>query len=168
MNTLECNSPFQIRWLTSIAFLVFQSTSPQLAQAEVLPPLKDSEPQVFRLKLTDRSGVSEWVRVEVNGQRVKVLHSTVMPSGLSQILSLTGMPVPIGHTWFDHPTTAISFQPERCKDTSCTLIGIDSLELPLGTDVSRGEFTVQYIESDVKRSVSFNVPSPVIDRKSVV
>lgn len=49
---------------------------PQVAQqtTESVPP---SKPQVIKLKLNDLSGVSEWIRAEVTGTQIKLLHTVV-------------------------------------------------------------------------------------------
>ena len=161
---------FKVWWTVTIATLA-QGAS---VQTQIPPRL---ETQVIKIRLTNLAEVSEWVRLEVTGRHVKLLHTTVAPSEFAKALSVAagvpsafsdsitaravgvfaGFPA-IAHTWYDHPTTGVFFQPEGCDQPSCTITGTNTLELPEGIDLLRGQFTIQYTESNLQRSVTFKVP----------
>ncbi|KAM3113269.1 hypothetical protein [Phormidesmis sp. 146-33] len=124
--------------------------------------------QVIKVKLNELAGVAEWVRVEVNGNRVRLSHSITSPSGISRALRSV-IPLSINNTWYDHPTTRIVFQPDGCQETmpasilptrtgSCIIVGRDFVDLPPGTNLFNGRFTVEYTRSDLPSSVTFRVP----------
>jgi hypothetical protein len=121
---------------------------------------KENVKEDIKIRLNDLNDVSEWVRLERIGKQVKLIHTVVAPNGLVKTIgSLSPIPIPpLEHTWYDHPTTGVSFQPEGCIQPSCTIAGANTLELPEGSDLSKGQFTVSYTESNLQRSVTFKVP----------
>jgi hypothetical protein len=68
------------------------------------------QPEIIKFKLNELSGVSEWIRVEVTGNQVKLVHTVVSPSGIAKGLTRLTM-VPISHTWYDHVTSRSFFLP---------------------------------------------------------
>jgi hypothetical protein len=131
----------------------------QLAQQPTEPVQKPTAPQVIKFKLNDLTGVSEWIRAEVTGNQVKLLHTVVAQSGLSKAISSAAMlPIAIGHTWYDHPTSQVVFQPDGCEQSDCLVKGINSVTLPAGTDFYQGRFTLEYTESGWLRTITFKLP----------
>lgn len=142
---------------------------------------QDIVSQVIKVKLNKVSNVSEWVRIERTGNQVKLLHTTIAPSFVAKAISvvagipsifsdsgtarafdiISGLP-PLAYTWYDHATSRILFQPDGCegaKETApCVLTGTDTIELPAGTNLSEGNFTVEYTERKLLRTVTFRVP----------
>jgi hypothetical protein len=120
------------------------------------PPI---QPEVTRFKLNDLSGVSEWIRVEVTGNQVKLLHTVVTQSGLSKgITRLTMLPIAVNHTWYDHETFRTIFRPNTCQSSECLIAGVDSVLLPAGMTIYDGEFILEYKESGWIRTITFKVP----------
>jgi hypothetical protein len=114
--------------------------------------------QTIKFKLNDLSGVSEWIRVDVSDRQVKLLHTVVSASGVAKaVSSATRLPA-FAHTWYDHPTTRIFFQPEGCTQTECLITGTDTVTLPDGISVYQGQFTLEYTESGWQRTITFKVP----------
>ena len=124
--------------------------------------------QVIKLNL-DRSGENdEWVRIEKQANKVKLLHTTKVKDGLVSgaldgALGFVPFPLPFvkanKYDWQDHRVTKVSFKSNSCKTDSCTITGTDSLVLPEGTDIYAGLFTIDYREKDLKRSLSFKIPA---------
>ncbi len=116
--------------------------APQVAQqtTESAPP--PTKPQVIKLKLNDLSGVSEWIRAEVTGNQIKLLHTVVTQSGLSKFITSAApirLPIAIGHTWYDHPTSRITFQPDGCEKTTACSAGQPLLHYLLVLICTRGD-----------------------------
>lgn len=155
--------------------------SPEQSKKQSFRKSQDNVPQVIKIKLNDLSGVSEWVRIEITGRSVKLLHTTVAPSTVAKAIStISGIPSaftdsnaaravsiigalpPLAHTWYDHPTSRILFQLDSCegaKETAtCVLTGTNTIQLPAGTDLSKGNFTLEYTERKLLRTVTFRVP----------
>jgi hypothetical protein len=139
-------------------------------------------PQVIKVKLNKVSNVTEWMRIERTGNQLKLLHTTIAPSivstairavsnipsvfsdsGTARAVGIVGGLPPLAYTWYDHPTSRILFQPDSCKGaketSSCVLTGTNTIELPAKTDLSQGNFTVEYTERKLLRAVTFRVPS---------
>lgn len=75
------------------------------------------------------------------------------------------------HRWANHETQGIAFVPDGCSETffdfsenaepiqsGCAITGTDSIRLPAGTDIHAGFFTIQYVEEELTRSITFRVP----------
>jgi hypothetical protein len=168
------NHSLSIYWLVQggVILLLVQSVFLQSANAQAVDldsPFQSSQqpkntvqkttpPRVIKLKLNDLTGVSEWIRAEVTGNKVKLLHTVVAQSGLSRVLNSLARIPPIAHTWYDHPTTRIFFQPNGCQKNDCVVVGTDSIILPDGTDVYQGQFTLEYRESGWLRTITFKLP----------
>ena len=126
------------------------------------PPL-----QVIKLNL-DRSGQDdEWVWIEQQANKIKLLHTTQVKDGLvSGVLNgALGFVLPLPfveankYDWEDHQVTEVAFKSNSCKTNSCTIAGKNTLVLPEGTDIYAGVFTIYYQEKDLKRSLSFRIPA---------
>lgn len=76
------------------------------------------------------------------------------------------------YRWADHKTRGIAFVPDGCSETffnfsenaqpvqsNCAIKGTDSIRLPAGTDIHAGLLTIQYLEEELTRSITFRVPS---------
>jgi hypothetical protein len=182
----------EIGWISAIALNALSAQATDLEDLCQKSPFdsqcqaqqvdqRDNAPQVIKLRLTKLSDVSEWVRLEVTGRKVKLLHTTVAPSGFAKalrtafgipssfsdssaatILGIASALPPIAHTWYDHSTVRVFFQPDGCEGaretTSCVVSGATTLELPEKTVLSKGQFTIEYIESNLQRSVTFRIP----------
>jgi hypothetical protein len=123
------------------------------------PTRSETKPDVIKFKLNDLSGVSEWIRAEIMANQIKLRHTVVTESGLSKgLTSMIGGPIAIGHTWYDHPTSRIAFQPDGCERSDCLVSGTDSITLPIGTNLYQGRFTLEYSESGWLRTIVFKLP----------
>lgn len=131
----------------------------QTSQQDTETDHKPISPKVIKFKLNDLGGVSEWIRVEMTGNQVKLLHTVVAQSGLSRaITSVAKLPIAIDHTWYDHPTSRIVFQPDGCENSDCLITGTNSITLTTDTDIYQGQFTLQYTESGWLRTITFRIP----------
>ncbi len=134
----------------------------------------DPTPQIMRLKFKlDSDTHNEWIRMELSGDTLKVFHTTYTDSDFSRKTGWLPMPIPIPktHTWHDHHTTHVAFQPSNCSDhkvsaskkesdfPSCSIAGDNSLTFPKEMDIHNGRFKIEYIEDKLLRSIIFKVPS---------
>jgi hypothetical protein len=166
-----------------------QQESPQQNDRENQSTLEDSSTKVIKLNVSATGGGEEWVRIEKNGDRVKVLHTAPSLSGVSELLNLAA-PLPIFnfHKWNDHRTTRVVFKIDNCSSnlssnidrvsqtaiasnspsSSCEIVGEDAIELPEGIDITQGRFTMDYSdgEASVERSISFKVPAEEVKKAS--
>jgi hypothetical protein len=126
--------------------------------------------RTLKVKLDTGEGSDEWVRLEMEGNRIRAVHTTNAVSSFSKvarpIVGLIPLPflfLPDFYTWYDHGTTRLAFDPDACSDADaaesrCTVVGADSVLLPDGVDLHRGRFTVEYLDGKVTRTVAFRVP----------
>jgi hypothetical protein len=56
----------------------------QLTEAPIEELKQPAPPQVIKFRLNDLSGVSEWIRAEVRGNQIQIVHTVVSQSGLSK------------------------------------------------------------------------------------
>ena len=133
---------------------------------------QESVIKVFELNLNRSGEEDEWVRIEQQDNRVKLLHTTQVKDALvSQVLNsgleLIPIPIPLPlpelnkYSWDDHNTMQVAFKSDRCRSKKCIISGKDTLVFPQGVDVYGGEFTIDYREEGLERSVSFRVPPQV-------
>jgi hypothetical protein len=146
--------------------------------------------QVIKLHIDDSEKSEEWVRIEVDGNRLKLLHTIKNPSGVSEAINgvsdaVLPIPLPLPNLfskWEDHQTTRVVFKPDSClanlvpeasqanisQNSSCEITGDDSVVLPEGTDFSQGRFTMEYTqgEASVLKSLSFRIPVKKIQQAS--
>lgn len=143
--------------------------------------------QVIKLRLKTSGADNEWIRLERNENTVKLLHTTRAKTVFSRVLNgLAGAaPVPVPrvfnfYQWYDHPTTRVAFKPDSCtllqrlkllnnsvsksnqvngSPPSCAITGTDSVLLAEGMDIRRGQFTIEYKEGDLLRSITFRIPT---------
>jgi hypothetical protein len=172
-------------------------TSEEESREDKIPQQKDSESKateenssakVIKLNVSATGGGEEWVKIEKNGDRVKLLHTAPSLSGVSELLNIAApLPVFNFHKWNDHKTTRIVFKPDNCSSSlssdasqpnvisqtattssSCEITGENSIELPEGTDITQGRFTMDYSdgEASVERSISFKIPAEEIKKAS--
>jgi hypothetical protein len=166
-----------------------QQKSPQQNDRENQSTLEDSSTKIIKLNVSATGGGEEWVRIEKNGDRVKVLHTAPSLSGVSELPNLAA-PLPIFnfHEWNDHRTTRVVFKIDNCSSnlssnidrvsqtaiasnspsSSCEIVGEDAIELPEGIDITQGRFTMDYSdgEASVERSISFKVPAEEVKKAS--
>jgi hypothetical protein len=131
----------------------------KIAEAPIEEPAQPlAQPQVIKFKLNDLSGVSEWIRAEVSGNQIQLVHTVVSQSGLSKALTRFS-PVPIAHTWHDHTTSRTVFRPQGCDRDDCLITGTKFIVLPANLTPYQGEFLLEYQESGWTRTVLFKLPS---------
>jgi hypothetical protein len=125
--------------------------------------------EVFQLNL-DRSGEDdEWVRIEKKGNKVNLLHTTKVEDFWGSLIingALSFIPYPIPfdtntYNWDDHQVIQVSFKSDRCQTESCIITSKNTLNLPAGTNVYQGLFTIEYQEEELRRSLSFKIPADV-------
>jgi hypothetical protein len=123
--------------------------------------------QVIKFNL-ERSGEdNEWIRIEKKGNIVRLLHTTkvkdvLVSEILNQALNLVPLPMSPGvnkYNWEDHRVTKITFKSNSCKLDNCMITGKKTLNLPKGTNIYQGVFTIEYQEKNLARSISFKIPS---------
>ena len=124
--------------------------------------------EVIKLNL-DRSGENdEWIRIEKQGNKVNLLHTTKVKDGfvsgaLNGALGFVPFPIPFveanKYDWEEHSITKVEFKSDRCQAKKCTVTGKNSLTLPEKSNVYAGLFTINYEEKDLKRSLSFRIPA---------
>lgn len=132
----------------------------------------DQTPDVIAFRLPASGPNNEWIRLDVDGSVIRVRHTTRVLNPVTQVFSLALGPVnPIRfHNWRDHDTTQVTFVPDQCsqssnlsseqpENSSCVITGSDSITLPDGLSVYQGEFTVEYLEEGLVRTISFRVPT---------
>jgi hypothetical protein len=140
----------------------------QTLSQQSIESIQTVKPQVIKFKLNDLAGVAEWIRAEITGDQVKLLHTVMSESGLSRALNRF-LPIAISHTWYDHPASRIIFQPDGCDRSDCLITGTDTVMLPAGTDVYQGRFTLEYTESGWLRTITFKLPNQdnaALDKKA--
>lgn len=143
-------------------------------------------PKVVKLRLKTSGPDNEWIRLEMSGNTIKLLHTTRAKTTFSKVLnglaSVAPVPVPSIFNfsrWYDHPTTRITFVSDSCiflqrlkllKNSvlqtthnssfpSCAITGTDSVFLTQGMDIRRGWFTIEYKEEELLRAITFRIPS---------
>ena len=124
--------------------------------------------EVIKLNL-DRSGENdEWIRIEKQGNKVNLLHTTRVKDGLvsgalNGALGFVPFPLPFvkanKYDWEDHQIIKVSFRSDRCQANNCTVSGKNSITLPEESNVYAGLFTIDYKEKDLRRSLSFRIPA---------
>ena len=130
------------------------------------------QPAVEIIKLNlDRSGENdEWIRIEKQGNKVNLLHTTRVKDGLvsgalNGALGFVPFPLPFVKTnkydWENHQIIKVSFRSDRCQAKNCTVIGKNSITLPEESNVYAGLFTIDYKEKDLRRSLSFRIPTDI-------
>jgi hypothetical protein len=142
-----------------------QPNNPKLVEA---PTIK---PTIIKHELDTAGRNDEWVRLEVTGNVVKLLHTRVGESQTSSVINslagLGGLPVtpPTFYRWYDHKTTRVAFKPDDCTErgipvtpSTCLITGIDALTLPPGRNIRQGLITIEYEDRKLIRSVTFRLP----------
>lgn len=172
--------------LATVTAILLGSTIPQKAQAQTENPqplrTENQPPEVIKVRLETSGPRNEWIRIEKDGNKLRLMHTTRAKTGFSEAINSVGLPIRF-HRWHDHPTKQVVFEPDLCtpqqyqelsarggNDRSkisgasrCAVTGTDSVILPEGMDISRGQFTMEYQEGDLSRSVTFRVPSEQSD-----
>jgi hypothetical protein len=128
------------------------------------------KPTIIKHELDTSGRNDEWVRLEVTGDVVKLLHTRVGQSETSSIINSVaslGLPVspPNFYRWYDHKTTRVAFKPDDCTErgiqatrSTCLITGIESLTLPSGRNIRQGLITIEYADRKLIRSVTFRLP----------
>jgi hypothetical protein len=123
--------------------------------------------QITRIQL-DRSGEDdEWIRIERDENKYKLLHTTQVEEkftssllrGLLSIASIPSSVLPKTYFWEDHKTNRVSFKPDGCADESCIVVGEDTLDLPKEADIRAGILTIEYVEGELTRSIALRIPA---------
>lgn len=135
-------------------------------------------PEIIKLKLegsSTRSSPSEWVRIELSGNTVKLLHTTKAVSGFSRVTNgilgfVSPVPLPNFYKWYDHPPSRVVFKPDSCSENSvpnisqpsgspgCTIAGTDTVILAKGMDIRKGLLMIEYADGILLKSVTFRIP----------
>jgi hypothetical protein len=125
--------------------------------------------QVYQLNIDSSGEDDEWVRIEKKDNRVNLLHTTKVEDFwgsllIDQALGFIPYPIPFDtnqYNWDDHQVIQVSFKSDRCKTDSCLVTGKKTLNLPRGTNIYQGLFTIEYQEEKLRRSLSFKIPADV-------
>jgi hypothetical protein len=128
------------------------------------------KPTIIKHELDTSGRNDEWVRLEITGDVVKLLHTRVGQSETSSIINSVaslGLPVspPNFYRWYDHKTTRVAFKPDDCTErgivatpSTCLITGIETLTLPSGRNIRQGLITIEYEDRKLIRSVTFRLP----------
>lgn len=115
---------------------------------------------------------NEWIRIERCGGTVQAIptrRSNENRGVLGVVNVVTDLAGPrAGFTrWYDHDVTRIAFQPDRCPansvspdSPSCAITGTEELLLPANIDLYDGQFTIEYKDGELLRSITFRLPPP--------
>ena len=122
--------------------------------------------KIIKVNLNRSGEDDEWIRLEQNGSKVRLTHTTKLRDNLiSAVLGgavgLIPYPIPFDtdkHDWEDHQIIKVAFKSDRCQTDSCVVTGKKVLDLPPGTNIHQGLFTIKYQEKDLIRSLSFKIP----------
>jgi hypothetical protein len=123
--------------------------------------------QITKIQL-DRSGEDdEWIRIERDENKFKLLHATQVEEnftsgllrGLLSIASIPSSLAPKTYFWEDHKTNRVAFKPDGCADENCIVAGDDTLELPKEINIREGILTLEYVEGELIRSIAFRIPT---------
>jgi hypothetical protein len=125
--------------------------------------------QVYQLNIDSSGEDDEWVRIEKKNNQVNLLHTTKVEDFwatllIDQALGFIPYPIPFDtnqYNWDDHQVIQVSFKSDRCKTDSCLVTGKKTLNLPRGTNIYQGLFTIEYQEEKLRRSLSFKIPADV-------
>jgi hypothetical protein len=91
---------------------------------------------------------TDWVRLEINNNRIKVIHTTRVTNWLTQFSK-----------WWDHPVRKIVFKSDTCESNSCTISGEEGvIELKDMKLLHQGTFQVEYLENNEWKYTAFRVP----------
>jgi hypothetical protein len=132
-----------------------------------VPAIKST---IIKHELNTSGRNDEWVRLEVTGDVVKLLHTRVGQSETSSIINSVaslGLPVspPNFYRWYDHKTTRVAFKPDDCAErgnqatpSTCLITGIETLTLPSSRNIRQGLITIEYEDHKLIRSVTFRLP----------
>jgi hypothetical protein len=129
-------------------------------------------PTIIKHELDTSGRNDEWVRLEVTGDVVKLLHTRVGESETSSAISsvaglVPNLPIspPTFYRWYDHKTTRVAFKPDDCTESgnqatrsTCLITGIETLTLPSGRNIRKGLITIEYEDRKLIRSVTFRLP----------
>ncbi len=128
------------------------------------------KPTIIKHELDTSGRNDEWVRLEVTGDVIRLLHTRVGQSETSSIINSVaslGLPVspPNFYRWYDHKTTRVAFKPDDCAasgnlatPSTCLITGIDTITLPSGRNIRQGLITIEYEDRKLIRSVTFRLP----------
>jgi hypothetical protein len=142
------------------------------AQKNNSKPIQAPEikPTIIKYELDTSGRNDEWVRLEVTGDVVKLLHTRVGQSEASSAInSVAGLVLPVTppnlYRWYDHKTTRVAFKPDDCAESAipetppaCLITGIETLTLPSGRNIRQGLITIEYEDRKLIRSVTFRLP----------
>jgi hypothetical protein len=127
-------------------------------------------PTIIKHELDTSGRNDEWVRLEVTGDVVKLLHTRVGESEASSVInSVAGLVLPVTppafYRWYDHKTSRVAFKPDGCDESgiratpsTCLITGIETLTLPSGRNIRQGLITIEYADRKLIRSVTFRLP----------
>lgn len=88
------------------------------------------------------------MRLEINNNRIKVIHTTRVTNWLTQFSK-----------WWDHPVRKIVFKSDTCESNSCTISGEEGvIELNDMKLLHQGTFQVEYLENNEWKYTAFRVP----------
>ena len=122
--------------------------------------------KTIKLNLKRSGEDDEWIRLEKQGNKVGLLHTTKVKDFLPSLIldaafGLVPYPLPFDsskYKWEDHQVIKLSFKSDRCKTDDCIVTGNKVLNLPAETNIYQGLFTIEYKEKKLIRSLSFRIP----------
>jgi hypothetical protein len=84
------------------------------------------KPTIIKHELDTSGRNDEWVRLEVRGDVVRLLHTRVGASETSSVInSVAGLVLPVTppafYRWYDHKTSRVAFKPDGCDESGIHL-----------------------------------------------
>lgn len=133
----------------------------------------EGKPEIIKISLDDYGAQNEWIRIDKKGNQVKLLYTRktsgdVVGQALDGIVD-AAVPFPLPFSvyptqWADRQTIKIIFRPDNCQlnqeenINNCTISGKDVLNLPQKMNIRAGIFTLEYIEGELIRTITFRIP----------
>jgi hypothetical protein len=171
MTTIQITQWLKLASAVTIA-AVFNGVILQSATAQPNQPETNNQTcQIIRYRPEISGPDNEWIRIERCGSTIRAIptrRGNENRGVLGVVNVVTDLAGPrAGFTrWYDHSVTRIAFQPDRCSansassdSSSCVITGTEELLLPANIDVYNGQFTIEYKDGELLRSITFRLPT---------
>lgn len=90
----------------------------------------------------------DWVRLELDNNLVKVIHTTRVQNGFT-----------LFNKWWDHQVRNIVFKPDYCSFDRCFITSSnDTIQMENPSQIFQGEFRIEYFENNQWKTSVFRVP----------
>jgi hypothetical protein len=146
--------------------MIFRTAIAQPSQSET----NNQTCQIIRYRPEISGPDNEWIRIERCGGTVRAIPTRQGNEnrgvlGVVNVVTDLAGPRAGFRRWYDHSVTRIAFQPDRCSasstspdSSSCVITGTEELLLPANVDIYDGQFTIEYTDGELLRSMTFRLP----------